>query len=68
MSDNMSYAEVLEEMQDIRARWRANDFEYVGEDQERYEFLLQVRRVRVSSFYADGRVFTGGIQSSAVAS
>ena len=64
MSDNMSYSEVLSEMQDIKSEWRRNNFTYSEGQKERYEFLLQVRRLRVSSFYRDGRAHIGGMQSS----
>ena len=64
MSDNMSYSDVLYEMQEIKQDWRRNDFTYSEGQKERYEFLLQVRRVRVAQFIADGRVHDGSMQSA----
>lgn len=64
MSDNMSYSDVLYEMNEIKQDWRRNDFTYTEGQKERYEFLLEVRRVRVSQFYADGRVHDGSMQSA----
>ena len=64
MSDNTSYGEVLREMQDIKDEWRRNDFIYHEGQQERYELLLQVRRIRVAQFFADGRVHDGTMQST----
>ncbi len=63
MSENMSYASVLYEMQEIREEWRRNDYTYVEGQKDRYDFLLEVRRARVAQFYADGRVYVGPIQS-----
>ena len=63
MSDNMSYSDVLYEMQEIRENWRRNTFTYQEGEKERYEFLLEVRRVRIAQLYADGLVYTGGMQS-----
>jgi hypothetical protein len=64
MSENMSYSEVLREMQDIKENWRRNSFTYTEGQKDRYEFLLQVRRVRVSQLFADGQVHDGSMQSS----
>jgi len=63
MSENTSYSEVLREMQEIAAEWRRNDYTYAEGQKERYDFLVQVRRLRVSQFYADDRVYVGPIQS-----
>ena len=63
MSDNMSYSAVLYEMQDIKNDWRRNDFTYSEGQKERYEFLLQVRRLRVAQLFADGQVHDGSMQS-----
>lgn len=66
MSDNMSYTEVLREMEDIRREWRRNDFVYSEGQKDRYELLLAVRRARVTQMYADDQVFKGqAAQSSA---
>ncbi len=63
MSENTSYSEVLSEMQDIRDEWRRNNYTYSEGQRERYDFLLEVRHLRVAQFYAEGRVYTGPIQS-----
>ena len=59
----MSYSDVLYEMQEIKQDWRRNDFTYSEGQKERYEFLLEVRRVRVAQLIADGRVHDGSMQS-----
>ena len=64
MSENMSYSEVLREMQDIKEDWRRNCFTYSEGQKERYELLLQVRRIRVSQLFADGQVHDGSMQSA----
>ena len=64
MSDNMSYSDVLYEMQEIKQDWRRNDFTYSEGQKERYEFLLEVRRVRVNQLIADGQVHDGSMQSA----
>ena len=58
-----SYTEVLREMQDLQQKWRDQTYVLSSEDQARYDLLLQVRRVRVQQFYADGRAWDGTIQS-----
>ena len=65
MSDNanISYSDVLYEMREIRDAWRRNTFTYEEGQEERYQFLLEVRRVRIAQLYADGQVYTGGMQS-----
>lgn len=56
---NMSYKEVLEEMEELRKISRDNYFNDTKEHKEKYELLLAVRRERVNSFYRDKRVFKG---------
>ena len=63
MSENMSYSDVLYEMQELRAKWREQTYVLEQHDQERYDMLLEVRRLRVSQLYADGRAHLGGMQS-----
>lgn len=63
MSENMSYSDVLYEMQEIRTKWREQTYTLDEHDQERYAMLLEVRRVRIAQLYADDRVHTGGMQS-----
>lgn len=63
MSDNMSYSDVLYEMQELRAKWREQTYVLDETDQARYDMLVEVRRLRVSQLYADGRAHLGGMQS-----
>ncbi len=63
MSENMSYSDVLHEMMEIKEEWRRNTFTYIEGQKERYEFLLEVRRVRVAQMFADGRAHDGSMQS-----
>ena len=62
-TENWNGSEILGEMQDIKSDWRRNNFTYSGGQKERYESLLKIRRLRVSSFYRDGRVHDGSMQS-----
>jgi hypothetical protein len=63
MSENMSYSAVLYEMQEIKDEWRRNTYTYHEGQKERYELLLEVRRIRVAQMYADGRAWDGSMQS-----
>ena len=63
MSDNMSYSAVLHEMRDLQAKWREQTYVLDEADRARYDMLVQVRRMRVSQFYTDDRVYSGPIQS-----
>ena len=63
MSENLSYSGVLYEMQELRAKWREQTYVLSVEDTERYDMLLEVRRMRVAQMYADGRAYVGGMQS-----
>ena len=63
MSENISYSQVLYEMFEIKDEWRRNDYTYTEGQKERYELLLQVRRIRVAQMFADGRAHDGSMQS-----
>ena len=63
MSENMSYSDVLYEMQELRAKWREQTYVLDATDTARYDMLLEVRRMRVAQMYADGRAYVGGMQS-----
>jgi len=63
MPDNMSYTEVLLEMQELQKKWRDQCYTLTEEESERYELLVAVRRARVTQLYIDDRVYTGGMQS-----
>lgn len=63
MSDNMSYSDVLYEMQELRTKWREQTYVLDETDQARYDMLVEVRRLRVAQLYADGRAHLGGMQS-----
>ena len=51
--------EVLKELKSLREAWRKQSFSYTRDQQERYDHLIKLRRERVSSLYAEGRVSRG---------
>lgn len=54
MSSNILY-----HLNELKENWRQQDFSYTREQKESYELLIQARRERVKSFYAEGRVSKG---------
>ena len=52
----MKSSQVLKELRSLREAWRKQSFSYSREQQERYDHLVKLRRERVSSLYAEGRV------------
>jgi len=56
----MKPSEVLNQLNALREQWRQQTFSYTPEQQKEYDRLLKLRRERVKSFYADGRVAKGG--------
>ena len=56
----MKPSEVLNQLNALREQWRQQVFTYTQEQQKEYDRLLKLRRERVKSFYADGRVAKGG--------
>jgi hypothetical protein len=60
----MKFHELLKELQNLRVEWRRQDFKFTKEQKQRYEFLQELRRARVSYFYENGLVSKGGKSSS----
>ena len=55
----MKSSQVLKELRSLREAWRKQSFSYSRDQQERYDHLVKLRRERVSSLYAEGRVSKG---------
>lgn len=60
MSDTVN---VLPHLNELKETWRRQDFTFTRQQQEEYNLLLQARRERVLSFYAEGRVSKGRSKS-----
>ena len=56
----MKPSEVLNQLNALREQWRQQTFSYTPEQQKEYDRLIVLRRDRVKSFYADGKVAKGG--------
>jgi hypothetical protein len=54
----MYFHDILRQMEDLRKKWKAQDFRYTKDQKEQYEMLLALRRARVAQFYEEGRVAT----------
>jgi|TARA_B100000035_G_C20752066_1_gene444415 hypothetical protein len=54
-----STVNVLPYLQDLRQKWRDQDFRFTKEQQEEYDMLLKARRERVAWFYETNRVQVG---------
>ena len=52
----MYFHDILRQLQDLRKKWRNQDFRYTKEQKEQYEMLVELRRARVAQFYEEGRV------------
>ena len=50
---------VLPYLREIRDTWRAQNFTYTKDQQQKYDMLLQARRERVAFFYETDRVHKG---------
>jgi hypothetical protein len=50
---------ILVHLNELKQKWKNQDFFLSKEDQERYEILLYARRERVKEFYKEGRVSKG---------
>ena len=55
----MKPALVLKEMKELKEAWRKQGLTFTKDQQTRYDELLQLRRKRVKSFYANDRVWKG---------
>ena len=56
----MKPSEVLKQLNALKEDYRRQLFQYTPEQQKEYDRLIALRRERVKSFYADGRVAKGG--------
>jgi len=54
-----STVNVLPHLQDLRDKWREQDFRFTKEQQQEYDILLQARKERVKWFYETNRVQVG---------
>ena len=56
----MKPSEVIKQLNALREQWRQQSFSYTKAQQAEYDRLIKLRRDRVKSFYADGKVSKGG--------
>ena len=56
----MKPSEVLKQLNALKEDYRRQLFVYTPEQQKEYDRLIKLRRDRVKSFYADGKVSKGG--------
>jgi hypothetical protein len=56
----MKPSEVLKQLNALKEDYRRQLFVYTTEQQKEYDRLIALRRDRVKSFYADGKVSKGG--------
>ena len=56
----MKPSEVLKQLNTLKEDYRRQLFVYTPEQQKEYDRLMKLRRERVKSFYADGKVSKGG--------
>ena len=54
-----STVNVLPHLQELRVKWREQDFRFTREQQEEYDMLMKARRERVRWFYETDRVQVG---------
>ena len=54
-----STGNVLPHLQELRVKWREQDFRFTREQQEEYDMLMKARRERVRWFYETDRVQVG---------
>ena len=54
-----STVNVLPYLQDLKKKWRDQDFRFTKEQQEEYDMLMQARKERVRWFYETNRVQVG---------
>jgi hypothetical protein len=55
----MKPAEIIYQLRELNVAWRKQNFQYTKEQQALYDRLAQLRRERVSYFYANDLVFKG---------
>ena len=56
----MKPSEVLKQLNALKEDYRRQLFQYTPEQQKEYDRLIELRRERVKSFNADGKVSKGG--------
>ena len=56
----MKPSEVIKQLNSLKEDYRRQLFQYTPEQQKEYDRLIKLRRERVKSFYADGKVSKGG--------
>ena len=56
----MKPSEVIKQLNALKEDYRRQLFVYTPEQQKEYDRLIALRRDRVKSFYADGKVAKGG--------
>ena len=56
----MKPSEVIKQLNSLKEDYRRQLFQYTPEQQKEYDRLMKLRRDRVKSFYADGKVSKGG--------
>ena len=56
----MKPSEVIKQLNSLKEDYRRQLFQYTPEQQKEYDRLLKLRKKRVKSFYADGKVAKGG--------
>ena len=56
----MKPSEILKQLNALKEDYRRQLFVYTTEQQKEYDRLIALRRDRVKSFYADGKVSKGG--------
>ena len=54
-----STVNVLPHLEELRVKWREQDFRLTKEQREEYDMLVQARRERVKFFYESNRVQVG---------
>lgn len=60
----MKPSEIIYQIRELKDAWRKQDFSYSKEQQSLYDRLIELRRQRVLSFYANGQVYKGGSKQS----
>ena len=56
----MKPSEVLNQLNALREEYRRQSLSFTNEQRAEYDRLLKLRRERVKSFHADGKVSKGG--------
>ena len=54
-----STVNVLPHLNELREKWRDQDFRFTKDQQDQYDMLMQARRERVRWFYETNRVQVG---------